>query len=346
MGINIHCDCNQGNGEICVNTTRLKQLERKYTQEDNIKKIILIQSIYKGYIFREHLKENIKFQLLKKATNISSNTSLKYNYVKKLDINTIFEKYPMIDQFKDMNLILKPPYEFPNKRQIYYGEWKGEERYGRGVQQWLDGSRYEGYFIDGKANIKGKLFHSNGDTYDGEWRNNKANGYGIYLHVGGEYYDGQWKDDKQDGKGKETWIDGSSYEGEYNSGKRHGKGIFKWPDGSEYEGDFVNNMFNGKGKYTWSDKREYIGEWEANQMNGYGIFKWPDGRKYQGDYKKDKKEGYGLFYWPDGRIFKGFWSNGKQHGEGEFYDPKKNNWKKGVWENGKNIRFYEDHSNG
>ena len=33
--------------------------------EDDTKKIILIQSVYKGYIFREHLKENIKFQLLK-----------------------------------------------------------------------------------------------------------------------------------------------------------------------------------------------------------------------------------------------------------------------------------------
>ena len=61
MGINIHCDCNQGNGEISINTTRLKQLEHKYTLEDNIKKIILIQSLYRGYIFREHLKENIKF---------------------------------------------------------------------------------------------------------------------------------------------------------------------------------------------------------------------------------------------------------------------------------------------
>ncbi len=77
-----------------------------------------------------------------------------------------------------------------------------------------------------------------------------------------------------------------------------------------------------------------------NQMNGYGIFKWPDGRKYQGDYKRDKKEGFGVFYWPDGRIFKGHWSNGKQHGEGEFYEPKKNIWKKGLWENGKNIKFF------
>ena len=338
MGINIHCACVQGNEDII---SKIVKLNREYTQEENKKNIILIQSIFRGYIFREHLKENLKYQLLKKSANLQTNNSLKYNYIRQIDINKIFEQYPIINNFKDMNLILKPPYEFPSKRRIYYGEWKDNEIYGRGVQQWLDGSRYEGYFIEGKASIKGKLFHSNGDTYEGEWQNNKANGHGCYKHITGEYYEGDWKDDKQNGKGKETWIDGSSYEGDYLSGKRDGYGIFKWVDGSEYEGNFCDNMFNGKGKYTWSDKREYIGEWEMNQMNGYGIFKWPDGRKYQGDYKKDKKEGFGVFFWPDGRIFKGHWNNGKQHGEGEFFDPKRNIWRKGLWDNGKNIKFFE-----
>ena len=87
MGINIHCACIQGNGEIISNTARLK---REYTQEENQKKIILIQSIFRGYIFREHLKENIKFQLLKKATNLSTNNSLKYNYIRQLDINILY----------------------------------------------------------------------------------------------------------------------------------------------------------------------------------------------------------------------------------------------------------------
>ena len=340
MGVSLNCMYCNNNAEIRANTSRIKSLDFKCNTEENIKKLILIQSVFKGYICREHLKENIKFQLLKKSTNISSN-SLKYNFIRHIDINTIFGKYPLLEQFKGMNLQLKPPYEFPNKRQIYYGEWNGNTKCGRGVQQWLDGSRYEGYFLNDKANIKGKLFHSNGDTYDGGWLDNKANGKGIYLHMGGEYYDGEWKDDKQNGKGKETWIDGSSYEGDYVCGKRHGYGLFKWPDGSEYEGCFFENMFNGKGKYTWSDKREYIGEWEMNQMNGYGIFKWPDGRKYEGDYQKDKKEGLGLFYWPDGRIFKGHWRNGRQHGDGEFYDPKKNEWRKGQWENGKNVKFFD-----
>ena len=35
MGINIHCACIQGNGEIISNTARLK---REYTQEENQKK--------------------------------------------------------------------------------------------------------------------------------------------------------------------------------------------------------------------------------------------------------------------------------------------------------------------
>ena len=53
MGINLNCDCNKGGGDVYINTTRLKGLDNKYN-EDDTKKIILIQSVYKGYIFREH----------------------------------------------------------------------------------------------------------------------------------------------------------------------------------------------------------------------------------------------------------------------------------------------------
>ena len=102
MGINIHCACMQGNRDIVSNTARLK---RDYTHEENKENIILIQSIFRGYIFREHLKENLKYQLLKKSANLQTNSSLKYNYIRQIDINKIFEQYPMINNFKDMNLI-------------------------------------------------------------------------------------------------------------------------------------------------------------------------------------------------------------------------------------------------
>ena len=42
-------------------------------------------------------------------------------------------------------------------------------RDGRGIQIWLDGSRYEGYWKNNKANGHGRLIHADGDVYEGEW---------------------------------------------------------------------------------------------------------------------------------------------------------------------------------
>jgi hypothetical protein len=47
----------------------------------------------------------------------------------------------------------------------------------------------------------------------------------------------------------------------------------------------------------------------------------------------------------DGRKYKGFWKNGKQHGEGEFYQQKENVWKKGIWGEGKRVRWTTDAAN-
>jgi hypothetical protein len=77
-------------------------------------------------------------------------------------------------------------------------------------------------------------------------------------------------------------------------------------------------------------------------MDGKGVFIWPDGRKYEGEYKDDKKEGYGEFEWDGGKKYKGYWKNGKQHGEGILYNSKNKTWRKGIWENGKRIKWIKD----
>jgi hypothetical protein len=53
---------------------------------------------------------------------------------------------------------------------VYYGEWSTEynQRHGRGIQVWTDGSRYEGYWKRDKANVNGKLIHADGDIYEGK----------------------------------------------------------------------------------------------------------------------------------------------------------------------------------
>jgi hypothetical protein len=51
----------------------------------------------------------------------------------------------------------------------YQGEWEKntELRSGLGIQVWQDGSKYEGYWRDDKANGKGRLIHADGDVYEG-----------------------------------------------------------------------------------------------------------------------------------------------------------------------------------
>ena len=74
---------------------------------------------------------------------------------------------------------------------------KNNHKYGRGIQLWADGSMYEGYWKNDKANIYGKLVHADGDIYEGGWLDDRADGTGTYTHSDGAKYEGQWKDDKQ-----------------------------------------------------------------------------------------------------------------------------------------------------
>ena len=50
---------------------------------------------------------------------------------------------------------------------VYEGEWKNNERNGRGKQQWKDGSIYEGYWKENLAQGYGRLIHADGDVYIG-----------------------------------------------------------------------------------------------------------------------------------------------------------------------------------
>lgn len=107
----------------------------------------------------------------------------------------------------------------------YEGEWDEEgNKDGRGVQYWVDGSIYEGYWADNMANGEGRLIHADGDIYEGLWVNDKAQGFGVYSHSDGAKYEGHWLDDKQHGQGKETWTNGDTYEGGFMEGKKHGEG--------------------------------------------------------------------------------------------------------------------------
>ena len=44
----------------------------------------------------------------------------------------------------------------------------------------------------------------------------------------------------------------------------------------------------------------------------------------------------------DGREYNGMWKNGKQHGEGLFFSKEENCSKKGIWNEGKRVRWISE----
>jgi hypothetical protein len=332
-----------------INEERLAQLSNKFITNlenlfsNNMHTIIKAQSIMKGLIVRKKVKSTLMYKQDTMTAHLEEFSPVnrgKDTDTRDDEINSLFTNYPLLECFNNDEIELRPPVEYPNES-IYYGEWikSTSTRCGRGIQTWTDGSRYEGYLVNDKANIKGKLIHRDKDSYEGDWKDDRADGFGVYTHKDGTVYEGFWVNDKQHGECKEYWPDGTVFLGEYKNGKKNGRGKFIWKDGGVFEGELVDNSMQGMGKYVWADKRQYNGDWKNNKMDGEGIFTFPDGRKYQGSYKDDKKNGHGVFEWTDGRKYCGSWYNGVQHGEGESFDPQKNAWSKGVWKMGKFERW-------
>ena len=42
-------------------------------------------------------------------------------------------------------------------------------RHGLGVMVWLDGSIYQGEWLNNEHHGRGRIMHPDGDIYDGEW---------------------------------------------------------------------------------------------------------------------------------------------------------------------------------
>eukprot|EP00826_Nyctotherus_ovalis_P003501 TRINITY_DN10713_c0_g4_i2.p1 TRINITY_DN10713_c0_g4~~TRINITY_DN10713_c0_g4_i2.p1 ORF type:complete len:293 (-),score=67.71 TRINITY_DN10713_c0_g4_i2:769-1647(-) len=170
-------------------------------------------------------------------------------------------------------------------------------RDGIGVLIYRNGSRFDGYFMNGLPEGRGRTVFISGDVHEGLYHQGKPHGKGMMERADESRYEGEFKDGRQHGKGTETWSDGSCYEGNYANDAKEGFGKLKWPNKSEYVGEFRDNSINGAGIYRWPDGKTYNGEWKDYQMHGKGVFTWPDGRKYKGEYVLDYKEGEGVMEW-------------------------------------------------
>ena len=167
-----------------------------YIENPNIQVEVNNNILFANNIDNEIENKNLTFALkpaapqagLENKTNDNNENELTKINVDKFiedDFKELINNYPE----KEDGIIVEKRdlIENENDKTLYYGEWDVENniRHGRGIQIWPDGAKYIGYWQNGKACGKGKLYHSDGDIYEGEWSNDKPNGYGVYIHKDG-----------------------------------------------------------------------------------------------------------------------------------------------------------------
>uniref|UniRef100_A0A4W4GEX0 MYND-type domain-containing protein n=1 Tax=Electrophorus electricus TaxID=8005 RepID=A0A4W4GEX0_ELEEL len=81
-------------------------------------------------------------------------------------------------------------------------EGGGWERNGRGIQEWPDGSKYEGEFVNGLKQ-----------------------GAGVFTWPNGEFYEGSFYKDYRHGCGTYSWPDGGQFTGKFYLNRKEGYGL-------------------------------------------------------------------------------------------------------------------------
>ena len=170
---------------------------------------------------------------------------------------------------------------------------------------------YEGEYLNGKRNGKGKEFHENGRLkFSGTYLNWERNGKGIeYNYDGTIRYEGEflygklWNckiNDKindnisyeiKNGKGfiKEYYRNQLIFEGEYLNGQRNGKGKEYYRNQLIFEGEYLNGKRNGKGKEFYDTGGI---SFEGEYLYGYkrkGTFYAYKKMEYEGEFLFNKK---------------------------------------------------------
>lgn len=94
----------------------------------------------------------------------------------------------------------------------YTGEWKGDNKHGKGTFRWENGMSYEGDWANNRRNGQGKFTWPTKQYFDGQWTNDLRNGPGVLVMPDGSRMEGVWTKDILNGKVKIYNKDGKLQE--------------------------------------------------------------------------------------------------------------------------------------
>uniref|UniRef100_A0A087YMS8 MYND-type domain-containing protein n=1 Tax=Poecilia formosa TaxID=48698 RepID=A0A087YMS8_POEFO len=110
---------------------------------------------------------------------------------------------------------------------------------GFGVQEWPDGSKYEGEFLDDFKHGKGRYSWKNGEFYEGFFYKDFKHGDGEYSWPSGHKFIGKFYLNRKEGYGCLIYPGGAIFQGLYHSDHRFGPGVLTYPDGNQDVGLWI-----------------------------------------------------------------------------------------------------------
>ncbi|KAF7660952.1 hypothetical protein LDENG_00272190 [Lucifuga dentata] len=124
----------------------------------------------------------------------------------------------------------------PGTQTHYIGHIGGQSRGEKqelGVQEWPDGSKYEGEFVNGLKHGTGTYTWKNGEYYKGSFYKDYRHGDGVYCWPTGHRFTGKFYLTRKKGYGLHLFPDGGSFQGLYHADQRFGPGVLTYPDGHQ-----------------------------------------------------------------------------------------------------------------
>ena len=298
---------------------------------------IIIQSIFKGYIYRKKFDEinGLKYELIEENEQIIQN--IEKNFISKLTLKS--EKLFTTENFeenwkkyydkKEIQNIIYNANEYKEnniliKTKCLLSRYRNDDSLYKGFLTLNSMQKNKGKKKTFNINLltgKGILYLRNGKKFEGNFYKGDLNGWGRYINTKGVCFEGLFIEGDLNGKGEIIKIDEcrrkNLYKGDIKNFKKEGKGEERTND-YFYEGEFSNDLKHGKGKILYNKGDSYEGQFTEGEITGRGFYTWKNKHTYNGDFIGGKMHGKGLYIWPDGNQYEGEYINNIKEGQGEF----------------------------